>query len=139
MNKFDRWWSQTVCILIFSLILISIFAPIMNIFQPYPDFCNESGDNSVLSFFPEGEGQAFLNTSQVYRAVFGKAQPFRYSIFIILALLLLFKIFKASVFVCSSLFIFLIKRFNISVLAFSLGGRAPPVSRQIQLFRQYSH
>jgi hypothetical protein len=40
--------------------------------------------------------------------------------------LIVFKIFKASVFVCSSLFICLIKRFNISVLAFSLGGRGPP-------------
>jgi hypothetical protein len=126
MKKFDRLWSQTVYILIFLLILVSIIAPNKDIFLQYPNFYNGSGNRSVLLSFPESEEQAFLNTRQVYRAVFGKAQIFRYFMFIIPALLLLFKTFKSSVLVCSSLFIYLIKRFNISLLAFSLGGRAPP-------------
>jgi hypothetical protein len=129
MNKFDRRKFQAVYILTFFLILISIVAPIMEELQQNSGPYYEEGEAAVLPSYPGG-GVVFLKTSPVYRGPYGKAQALRYGIFIALVFLFLFKVNKnkASVFSYSRLFLYLIKRYNTSVMAFSLGGRAPPRS-----------
>jgi hypothetical protein len=127
MNKFGRRKIRTVYILTFLLVLLSIFAPSIEMFQRYTDFWYEECEAAVLPFYPEG-GAVFLKPSPVYRGPYGRAHVFRYGIFIALVVLFLFKGYKnkASVFSYSHLFLYLIKRCNTSVMAFSLGGRAPP-------------
>jgi hypothetical protein len=124
MDKFDRRKFQTVYILTFFLILFSIFALIMEEFQRYPDSFYELSETTAQPFYPEG-GAIFLKPSPVYRGMQGKYQAFKF-IVIILAVLFLFNGPKVPVFANSFLFVYLIKRFHLSVIAFSLGGRAPP-------------
>jgi hypothetical protein len=99
----------------------------MESLQQYSNFHYAECEAALQPFYPDGE-TAFLQGSTVYRGPYGRAQAFRYIIFIVLAVLFLFKGNKnrASVFTWSRLFLYLIKRFNTSVIAFSLGGRAPP-------------
>jgi hypothetical protein len=126
MNKFGRRKFHVVYILVFSLILISIFAPIMEELQWFSgSYSYGSGETAVLPSYPEG-GTAFLKPGPVYRGTQGRCQAFRFIIVMILAVLFLFNGHKAPVFANSFLFVYLIKRFHLSVLAFSLGGRAPP-------------
>jgi hypothetical protein len=125
MNKFGRRKFQTVYIFTIFLILISIFAPLMKGLQQSSDSCYELSEIAVLPFYPEG-GVTFLKPSPVYRGIQGRSEAFRFIIVMILVVLFLFHGHKAPVFANSFLFVYLIKRFNLSVIAFSLGGRAPP-------------
>jgi hypothetical protein len=125
MNKLSRRKFQAIHFLTFFLILVSISAPLMEELQQNSASCYKESEAAVLPFYPDGE-TAFFQSGTVYRGPYGRAQAFRDIIFIVLVLLLIFKVSGASVFTYSRLFLYLIKRFNTSVIAFSLGGRAPP-------------
>jgi hypothetical protein len=114
---------QAVYVLIVSLILVCVFVPNPEMFQQYSRY--ELSGVSVLLFYPEDGGQAFLKPGEIYREIQGRCQIFRFIIVMILAVLLLLNGHKASVFACSILF-YLIKRFDTSIIAFFLGGHAPP-------------
>jgi hypothetical protein len=125
MGKFDRRKVQTVYIFLFFLILVCILVPNVVTLQRYPD-SSYGVATAALPFYPEDDDQIFLKPSDVYQAVLGRSQILKYIIVISLAILFLFNGYDASVFACSLLYGYLIRRSDTSVIAFSLGGRAPP-------------